>query len=200
MTSSTVPLAWDDPATRRAWRAALLLQLAGALFALILFPAGLFATALTPSWFVPLWLVLVILIGLHIHHRLEQLINLVRILRVLKGYAWSTAVAHPAGKSDCRFEAANPDNPARHLSVRLRTPFGGSLTYWARWCRSHDGEKVRFCGDIRFIGVVAHHRAGKGRLRLVSQPEAINRRMSPRRKGVSQEARERALAVGARVG
>jgi hypothetical protein len=200
MASSTVPPAWGDPATRQGWRTSLIQQLAGVLFAGIAFPAWLFATVMTPRWLVPLWVVVGMTVALHILYRAAQLFSLVQIRRLLKIYAWSSVVARIADKSGCRFEGVNPDNPAQRVSVRLRMAFAGRLTYWVRWCRAHDGQEVRLCGDPRFIGVVAHRDAQKGRFRLVAQPEAIDRRMSPRRKGVSQEARERALAVGARVG
>jgi hypothetical protein len=200
MHSNMTSPAWEDPAAHQAWRASLLQQLAGVVFALILYPALLFAATMTPRWLTPLWVVVGVVIGLYTLYRIKQLFSLTRIVRVLKVYPWSTAVAHTSGTSECRFEGPNPDNSTQQVSVRLRMPFGGRLVYWVRWCRAHDGQKVRFCGDPRFIGVVALIDAGKGRLRLVSQPEATNRRMSPRRKGVSQEARERAIAVGARVG
>ncbi|MGP3981243.1 hypothetical protein [Streptomyces sp. KR80] len=200
MAFSTISPAWGDSATRQGWRTSLLQELVGVLCAGITFPAWLFATVMTPRWLVPLWVGVGMAVALHILYRVAQLFSLVQIRRVLKVYAWSSAVARTADKPGCRFEGVNPDNPAQHVSVRLRMAFAGRLTYWGRWCRAHDGQEVHFCGDPRFVGVVAHRDVQKGRLRLVAQREAVDRRMSPRRKGVTQEARERALAVGARVG
>jgi hypothetical protein len=135
-----------------------------------------------------------------IYDRARQLRGLGTIRRVLKVYDWSPALARSVSRSVCRFEGHSPDAPATSVSVELRAPFAGRFLHWARWCRANDGQKVRFCGDPRFIGVVAHSDLGKGRMRLVAQREAINPRMSARRKGVSETAKERARAVGARVG
>ncbi|WP_128508833.1 hypothetical protein [Streptomyces inhibens] len=135
-----------------------------------------------------------------LYERIRQLRNVTAIRRVLRIYGWSSALGHSVSRSICRFEGHSPDDPAVSVSVQLRAPFAGRFLHWVRWCRANDGQKVRFCGDPRFIGVVAHTDLGKGRMRLVAQREALDSRMSARRKGVSEQARERARSVGARVG
>ncbi|MFI1616522.1 hypothetical protein ACH4VT_05980 [Streptomyces lydicus] len=55
-----------------------------------------------------------------------------------------------------------------------------------------------FAGAPRYLGVVAT--PGPRHLVLVAQREATDSRMSPRKRGVSPEARARARAAGARVG
>ncbi|MGW8553299.1 hypothetical protein [Streptomyces tubercidicus] len=203
MSSSMVPstaCAWDDPTTRRGWRTSLVQQVLHLLLPLLLFPCLLFAIAMTPGWLAPLW-VLTGLVDLYVfYERLRQLRNVVAIRGVLKVYGWSSVVAHSVSRSVCRFEGSNPDNPALSVSVQLRAPFAGRFLHWVRWCHANDQQKVRFCGDPRFLGVVAHSDLGKGRMRLIAQREAVDSRMSARRKGVSDEARERARSVGARVG
>ncbi|WP_330318089.1 hypothetical protein [Streptomyces platensis] len=198
--ASTTTCAWDDPTTRQGWRTTLVQQVVQLLIPLILFPSLLFATAMTPAWLAPLWAVPGVVVLYVFYERLRQLRNLVGIRRVLQVYGWSPVVAHSVSRSLCRFEGLNPDNPAVSVSVQLRAAFAGRFLHWVRWCRANDQQKVRFCGDPRFIGVVAHSDLGKGRMRLIAQREAVDSRMPARRKGVSDEARDRARSVGARVG
>ncbi|MFH8572306.1 hypothetical protein [Streptomyces sp. NPDC017993] len=175
-------------------------QTVGLLAAVAFFPLVLFAAVMTPRWLVPLWVVAAVTAMYVIHDRARQLRGVATMRRVLKVYDWSPALAHSVSRSVCRFEGHSPDDPAASVSVELRAPFGGRFLHWARWCRANDGQEVRFCGDPRFLGVVAHSDLSKGWMRLVAQREAIDPRMSARRKGVSEAAKERARAVGARVG
>ncbi|WP_329393906.1 hypothetical protein OHA45_08775 [Streptomyces lydicus] len=84
----------------------------------------------------------------------------------------------------------------------MRLGYGGLIGtgrhFWVRTVQSGQVTAAWFAGDPRYLGVVAT--PGPHHLVPVAQREATDSRMSPRRRGVSPEARARARAAGARVG
>jgi hypothetical protein len=71
-----------------------------------------------------------------------------------------------------------------------------SLT-WSREALQDYDDELWYAGDPRFACVVA--KPGLRGLSCLVQPTAYNHRTSPRRKGLSPEARRRVRAIGARV-
>ncbi|WP_328438207.1 hypothetical protein OHA71_15550 [Streptomyces sp. NBC_00444] len=128
------------------------------------------------------------------------LFKLWRMHRILKVYPWRQ---QPDGvHADRRrsrwvravFVLPNPDQPEKTESPEEH---GGTFRIWDRVVRKGFDDELWYAGDPRFACVVA--RPGPKTLSYVAQPTAYDQRTSPRRKGLSPEARDRARAIGARV-
>ncbi|MFI1963518.1 hypothetical protein ACH429_05155 [Streptomyces pathocidini] len=193
--------AYEDPATRRAFRRTVMFRTGVALLSLVLHVIWLYANVvfLTPVWLwitFPLWLVI-----LYVSMAAVGRLLTVKGLRpVLKVYPWQrleNAVAI-AKNGTVRISVPNPDQPEKQVSLKEGNWLGSGYTYWVRAAKADAVGEIWFAGDPRFVGVAAV--PGPGRLIVVSQPEAFNGRTSARKRGVSPEARERARAAGARVG
>ncbi|MFG2552340.1 hypothetical protein ACGFWF_20665 [Streptomyces sp. NPDC048581] len=200
-----VPLtqtAYDDAATRRAWRRTASFRLCAFLLSLASFVAWLYAVLLTPVW--TLWvlmpaLLVLIYVAMLNTARVSGVLSLRRILRV---YPWQSVpgAASIAKNGTTRFSFTDPEHPDpdKRVSLGYGSFLGSGYTFWIRKVRSGDVDEVWFAGDPRFLGVVAV--PGPRRLMGVAQREAVDGRTSARKRGVSPEARERAKAAGARVG
>lgn len=116
--------------------------------------------------------------------------------RILTVYPWRQdphAVRLYKGKKAV-FVLPDPDRPEK--SVSPKEP-GNLFKLWDRVARKGFHEELWYAGDPRFACVVA--RPGLKSLSYVTDPVAWHPRTSPRRKGLSPEARRRARAIGARV-
>ncbi|MER7566769.1 hypothetical protein ABTZ93_27925 [Streptomyces sp. NPDC097941] len=198
-----VPLtktAYEDQATRRAWRRTAAFRLSGFLLSLGSFVAWLYAVLLTPVW--TLWVLfptLFVLIYLAMLNT-ARLLGIRSLRRVLRVYPWQSVpgAASIAKNGTTRFSFTDPELPDKTVSLGYGSFLGSGYTFWVRKVRSGEVGEVWFAGDPRFLGVVAV--PGPRRLFGVAQRTAVDERMSARKRGVSAEARERAKAAGARVG
>lgn len=189
-------MAWETPGTRRAFRLWTARHLARALGWVALWWAALYGTILLPvAAVVPMVLVL-LSIGTMALLALGRLAVGWRMWRILRTYPWrqrSGAVRITKGK-DALFVLPDPDSPEK--AVSLKAPAGLFRT-WSREALKEYDEELWYTGDPRFACVVA--KPGLRGLGYLAQPTAYNHRTSPRRKGLSPEARRRARAIGARV-
>ncbi|MFC7310090.1 hypothetical protein ACFQVC_38470 [Streptomyces monticola] len=196
------PAAWDTPGTRAAlfrwaarllgkttgWIAVWLAWLYGVVFAL--FSGTAAAVAGLP-------LVVIAYLALAPVHRVFKLW---RMRRILKVYPWRQqpegvrAVPGRFGRTDAVFLLPNPDRPEQTESP---DEHGGMFRVWDRVARRGFNDELWYAGDPRFACVVA--KPGPKTLSYVAQATAYDMRTSPRRKGISPEARRRARAIGARV-
>ncbi|NEY31222.1 hypothetical protein GTU99_03200 [Streptomyces sp. PRKS01-65] len=199
-----VPLtkaAYDDAATRAAWRRTAMYRLCAFLLSLASFVVWLCVVLLTPVW--TLWVLMPVLfvliyVAMLTTAKVSGILSLRRVLRV---YPWRAfpGAATTAKNGTTRFSFPDPEHPAgRHVSLAYGNWAGSGCTFWIRKVRSGEVGEVWFAGDPRFLGVVAV--PGPRRLVRVAQREAVDSRMAARRRGVSPEARERARAAGARAG
>lgn len=199
----TVPLtktAYEDPATRRAWRRTAVFRVVSFLLSLASFVLWLYVVVMTPVW--TLWILFPVLLVLiwNALRTLSDALVVVRLRRVLKVYPWqghSEAVS-TAKNGTTRFALPDPDGPEKQISLKWGDWLGSGATFWVREVKKGKVGDIWFAGDPRFLGVVAA--PGPRRMIPLAQPEAVNGRMSPRKRGVSPEAKERAKAAGARVG
>ncbi|MGH3740796.1 MAG: hypothetical protein ACRDT8_08695 [Micromonosporaceae bacterium] len=129
-----------------------------------------------------------------------MLLQALSLRRILKLYPWRSfpGAASPARNGSTRFAIPDPEQPQRQVSLKYGGGLGFGLTFWVRGVKAGAVTEVWFAGDPRFVGVVAV--PGPRRLLKVAQPEAVDSRMSARKRGVSAEAAERARSAGARVG
>ncbi|GGZ39157.1 hypothetical protein [Streptomyces poonensis] len=198
-----VPLtktAYDDTATRWAWRRTAAFRLCTFLLSYGSFVLWLYVVVMTPVW--TLWVLMpalfvLIYVAMLNTVRFSGVLSLRRVLRV---YPWQSVpgAASTAKNGTTRFSFADPEQPDKQVSLRYGDWLGSGYTFWVRKVRSGGVDEVWFAGDPRFLGVVAV--PGPRRLLSVAQREAVDDRMSARKRGVSPEARERARAAGARVG
>ncbi|MHC5258078.1 hypothetical protein ACYSUO_09340 [Streptomyces sp. UC4497] len=200
MEMTVMKTAYEDPATRQGWRRTAVFRLCAFLLSLASFPVWLFLVIMTSVWalvvFLPVLLVLLYVAMLNVV-RLWEVMSLRRILRV---YPWQSCrgAAGLANNGTTRFSLPDPERPARDISVGHGDWLGSGFTFWVRAVKAEAVHEVWFAGDPRFLGVVAV--PGPRRLVRVAQREALDGRMSARKRGISPEARERAKAAGARVG
>ncbi|MFB6440300.1 hypothetical protein ACFCVY_26615 [Streptomyces sp. NPDC056411] len=192
--------AWDDPATRQAWRRTVLFRCAAVLGWLLGFPAWLFSVVMTPRWLLVLWLPL-LCVG--IWYALISMVaatSLPGIRRVLRVYPWQADIVDVRSKKNggTQFVLPDPERPEKSVRLGYGALIGTGRHFWVRAVRSGQVTTAWFAGDPRYVGVVAA--PGLRNLLWVAQPEAADARMSPRRRGVSPEARARARSAGARVG
>ncbi|WP_406199573.1 MULTISPECIES: hypothetical protein [unclassified Streptomyces] len=191
------PVAWDTPGTSSGLARAVAAQLAKFLGWVALWWAALYVTIvlLPVAAVVPMVLVLAVLV-FNAVLSLGRLFRFRRVLRILRVYPWRQqrgAVRITKGK-DAVFVLPDPDKPETTVSLKAAAGLFRSLT---RQSMKDYDEELRYAGDPRFACVVAG--PGLRGLSYLAQPTAYNHRTSPRRKGLSPEARRRARAIGARV-
>ncbi|WP_310717602.1 hypothetical protein [Streptomyces lydicus] len=192
--------AWADPDTRRAWRRTALFRCAVLPASLLAFPAWLFAVVMTTAWLLVLWLP-VLCVGLwYALLAMAALASLAGMRRVLRVYPWQQDLTEVRSKKNgsTQFVVPDPERPEKSVRLGYGGVIGTGRHFWVRTVQSGQVTAAWFAGDPRYLGVVAT--PGPRHLVLVAQREATDSRMSPRRRGVSPEARTRARAAGARVG
>ncbi|MEU9123445.1 hypothetical protein AB0C96_26845 [Streptomyces sp. NPDC048506] len=192
--------AWEDPATRHAWRRTALFRCAALLGWILGFFAWLFAVVMTPAWLLVLWLP-VLLVGIwYALLALMAAAALLGIRRVLRIYPWQVDIAEVRSKKNgsTQFVVPNPDRPEKTVGLGYGGVIGTGRHFWVRAVKSGQLTAAWFAGDPRYVGVVAT--PGPRNLLRVAQREATDSRMSPRKRGVSPEARALARAAGARTG
>lgn len=192
--------AWDEPATRRAWRRTVCFRCAVLVCCLLGLCAWLFAVVTTPAWLLVLWLP-VLCAGLwYTLLAASVAATLPGVRRVLRVYPWQADGAEVSvGKGrGARFTVADPERVGKAVRLGHGGVIGTGRHFWVRAARSGRCTTAWFAGDPRYVAVVAT--PGPGNLLRVAQREALDSRMSPRSRGVSAEARARARAAGARVG
>ncbi|MFF5477196.1 hypothetical protein ACFY5C_07630 [Streptomyces sp. NPDC012935] len=196
------PVAWETPGTRAAlcrwaarlvakmlgWAAVWLAWLYGVVIAI--FSGGAAAVAALP----------LAVIAYLVSAQVSGLFKLWRMYRILKVYPWRQQPdgVHPDQRRSrvvrAVFVLPNPDQPEKTESPK---EYGGFFRIWDRVVRRGFQDELWYAGDPRFACVVA--RPGPKTLSYVAQSTAYDHRTSPRRKGLSPEARARARAIGARV-
>ncbi|MDQ8702016.1 hypothetical protein RCO28_05860 [Streptomyces sp. LHD-70] len=191
------PVAWEDPGTPAAWSRSVAGQTAKFVGWWALWWGVLYVTVVVlPEWAaIPAALVLCV-IAYNAVMSGDRLGKFRRMRRILMTYPWLRQPGgvqyDPRGRK-AQFRLPDPDKPEKSVSPKLSGLF---LRPWDRIARKGvDG--IVYAGDPRFACVIAE--PGPRSLSYVSQPTAYNRRTSPRRKGLSPEARRRARAIGARV-
>jgi hypothetical protein len=119
-----------------------------------------------------------------------------RMSLVLRNYPWQQhdGLRLKQGKAAV-FVLPDPDDPRKTASPKEPGLF---FKRWDRIARQGLKEELWYAGDPRFAVVIA--RPGIKAMGYARQPTAFNPRTSPRSRGISAEARQRALAIGARVG
>jgi hypothetical protein len=190
------PVAWDTPGTPRAFGLWTARHLAKALGWVALWWGALFVTVMLPvAATVPMVLVLLVIgiIALLAFGRFALGWRMWRILRVYPWRQQSGAVRITKGK-DALFVLYDPDSPEKTVSLKVSA---GLFRTWSHEAMKDYDEELWYAGDPRFACVVA--KPGLRGLGVLTQPTAYNYRTSPRRKGLSPEARRRARAIGARV-
>lgn len=100
--------AWEDPATRQAWRRTAMFRCTALLAWLLGFPTWLFAVVMTPTWLLVLWLP-VLWVGIWYTLLAMVAVTTLRgIRRVLRVYPWQVDIAEVRSKkkgvrsSSCR--------------------------------------------------------------------------------------------------
>ncbi|MFJ7075562.1 hypothetical protein [Streptomyces sp. NPDC098781] len=190
------PVAWDTPGTRSALHRWTAWNLAKSLGWVALWWAALYVTVvlLPVAAVVPMVLVLCA-ITFVASGALGRLAQGVRIRRVLTVYPWRQLPgAVRADKGSAVFVLPDPDHPDKTVSLRSKAWL---LRSWTAEALKDYDEELWYAGDPRFACVLAKP-VPRG-LFCLTQPTAYDWRTSPRRKGLSPEARRRARAIGARV-
>lgn len=200
-TSPQYKTAYEDASTRHGWRLEVLNRLAWLLAFWALSGFCLFLAFISPTWLTWLYVLVIAALGVCWVYALAALLNVRRMRQILKTYPWQSFTDVTLIAKDGRtavFRIPDPERPDDSVSLRHGRGPGSGLTFWVRRIKSQAVEEIWFAGDPRFLAVVAV--PGPRRMINLAQPEALNPRMSPRKKGVGREARERARAVGARIG
>ncbi|UXY22273.1 hypothetical protein N8I84_28945 [Streptomyces cynarae] len=190
------PVAWDTPGTRCALHRWTARNLAKSLAWVALWWGTLYLTVLLPTAAVALMVLVLVRIGILAILALGRLFRGWRMRRILAVYPWrqqSGAVRITKAK-DALFVLPDPDSPETTVSLKVAA---GLFRSWSRETLKGYDEELWYAGDPRFACVVA--KPGLRGLGYLVQPTAYNPRTSPRRKGLSAEARRRARAIGARV-
>jgi len=190
------PVAWDTPGTRRALHRWMARNLAKSLAWVALWWGTLYLTVLLPTAAVALMVLVLVGIGMMAILALGRLFRGWRMRRILAVYPWrqqSGAVRITKAK-DALFVLPDPDSPETTVSLKVAA---GLFRSWSRLSLNGYDEELWYAGDPRFACVVA--KPGLRGLGYLVQPTAYNPRTSPRRKGLSAEARRCARAIGARV-
>lgn len=189
--------AWDAPGARTAFVRWTARHAAKALWWIALWWAALYVTILLPVWAAwPMALVLTV-IGIVACVALGRLALGWRVRRILRVYPWRRrpgAVRITRGR-DAVFTLPDPDNPEKSVSLRVTAGLFRALSM--QTMKAYD-EELWYAGDPRFACVMSE--SGRRGLSYLAQPTAYHGRTSPRRKGLSPEARRRARAIRARVG
>ncbi|MER6093473.1 hypothetical protein [Streptomyces bluensis] len=192
------PVAWETPGTPSAlarWAALQLAKIVG-WFALWWALVALTVVVL-PVWAVaPMTLPLAVTIYLVVmaSWRLRRVWMLRRILTTYPWRQQPGGVRYDARGRKASFVLPDPDRPEKTVSPKIS---GFFFRPWDRVARKGFDGELWYAGDPRFACVIA--KPGLKMLTYAVQPTAFNRRTSPRRKGLSPEARRRARAIGARV-
>ncbi|WP_155058704.1 hypothetical protein [Streptomyces blattellae] len=196
------PVAWETPGTRAAlcrWAARLLAKMLGWIMVWL---AWLYGVLIQLSWgavAVLAGLPLVVIAYL-VCAQLFALSKLWRMYRILKVYPWRQQRDGVRAKRQwprgarAVFVLPNPDRPEKTESPEEQ---GGFFRIWDRVARKGFHDELWYAGDPRFACVVA--KPGPKTLSYADQRTAYSLDTSPRRKGISPEARRRARAIGARV-
>ncbi|WP_051835473.1 hypothetical protein [Streptomyces sp. NRRL S-481] len=192
------PVAWETPGTSSAlfrWAAG---QLARVLGWVALWWGGVFVTVglLPVGAVVPMGVVLAV-ITYNAVMSLGKLWRFGRMHRILTVYPWRQqpeGVRYDARGRRASFVLPDPDQPEKTVSPKIAGLFFRS---WDRIARKGLDGDLWYAGDPRFACVIAA--PGLKTLTYAAQPTAFDDRTSPRRKGLSPEARRRARAIGARV-
>lgn len=190
-------VAWEHPGTKKAlsnWivqRAAKSVCWLGAQVAL------LYVTLLLPVWFA--WIA-ACLFGFLMYCLVTSLVRLAdarRMFLVLRTYPWLQQFDGVKTKKGryAVFVLPDPDRPEKTASPKEAGLF---FKRWDRVVRKGFKGELWYAGDPRFAVVVA--KPGLKSLSFAAQATAFDRRTSPRSRGLSPDARRRALAIGARVG
>ncbi|MFG2739004.1 hypothetical protein ACGFY0_02880 [Streptomyces chartreusis] len=189
------PAAWDTPGTPAAFLRWTAQRLAKAIALVALWWGALYVTILLPvAAVVPMVLVLFVIMYAAVL-ALGRLVGGLRIRRILTVYPWRRQPgAVRVNKGNAVFVLPDPDRPESTVSLKFNA---GLFRSWSREALKDYDEELWYAGDPRFACVVA--KPGLRSLACLTQPTAYNWRTSPRRKGLSPEARRRARAIGARV-
>jgi hypothetical protein len=191
-------VAWETPGTRAALRGWLAQSLAKSLGFVAAQVALLYVTVvLLPPWaaWITVWG-----LGVLMYCLVASLFgasNFRRMHLILRNYPWYQAadgIRLKQGK-EAVFVLPDPDNPQKTASPKEPGLF---FKRWSRIARKGFKDELWYAGDPRFAVVVA--RPGLRSMGYARQPTAFDSRTSPRSRGLSPEARQRALAIGARVG
>ncbi len=193
------PVAWDEPGARRAW----FRHLGANLLRLVGWPGASVAVLVLYLAFLPSWtaIFVVLLLGGFLYclagALFGRLPNTLTMLRILRTYPWrqqSDGVRLRNGKAAV-FVLPDPDRPESTASPKEPGLF---FKQWERIVRKGFSDVLWYAGDPRFAVVVA--KPGLKAMGYARQPTAFNRRTSPRSRGLSPDARRRAVAIRARVG
>ncbi|WP_404816937.1 hypothetical protein [Streptomyces thermolineatus] len=200
MQTTIYKTAYEDPATRRAWRGHMARRILRLVLWIIAFPGFVFAAVMTPVWtvaiFVPLlgtscyqWLVSIAHIGFSL-----------RIRRTLRVYPWQPFpdAVEKLGVPLLRLSLPDPETPGAMVAIDKRGTLASPWGLWEKSAKKGAVGEVWFAGDPRFAGVLAL--PGPKRLTLLTQPETYNSDLPARAEGIGPEARARAEAAGFRVG
>lgn len=191
------PVAWDTPGTRRAFQRWTAQNLAKSLGWVALWWGTVYLTLLLPVAAVVLMVLVLLTIGILAILALGRLVLGWRMRRILAVYPWrrhSGAVRYDARGRRASFVLPDPDRPEKTVSPKIT---GFFFRPWDRIARKGFDGDLWYAGDPRFACVIA--KPGLKAMTYAAQPTAFNTRTSPRRKGLSPEARRRARAIGARV-
>ncbi|WP_210592875.1 hypothetical protein [Streptomyces sp. GESEQ-35] len=189
------PVAWDTPGTRSALHRWTAWNLAKSLGWVALWVGALYLTLLLPVAAVVPMVFVLFAITVLASRALSRLAKGVRMRRILAVYPWRQQPgAVRINKGKAVFVLPDPDKPETTVSLKLAA---GLFRSWTHEALKDYDEELWYAGDPRFACVVA--KPGLRGLSCLAQPTAYNYRTSPRRKGISPEARQRARAIGARV-
>ncbi|GGO57854.1 hypothetical protein GCM10012287_54700 [Streptomyces daqingensis] len=191
-------VAWDTPGTRAALGKWLAQHTAKSLGWLVALVALLYCTVVVlPPW--AAWIP-VPAFGLLMYCLMTSLLrmsNFRRMYLILINYPWLQQHdgVHMSKGKVAVFVLPDPDNPAKTASPKEP---GVLLKRWNRVVRKGFKDELWYAGDPRFAVVVAE--PGFRSMGYARQPTAFSPRTSPRSRGLSPEARRRAMAIGARLG
>ena len=136
--------AYEDPATRRAWRRTATFRLSAFVFSLASFVAWLYAVLLTPVW--TLWIrfpALFVLIHLAMLST-ARVMGIRSLRRILKIYPWRSVpgAVSIAKTGTTRFSFTDPERPDRTVSLGYGSFLGSGRTFWVRKVRSGEVGEV----------------------------------------------------------
>ncbi|GHK04779.1 hypothetical protein ACWEWI_38265 [Streptomyces sp. NPDC003753] len=190
------PVAWEAPGTARAlvrWVALQVSKIVG--WSALWWALVAITVVMLPVWAAAFMTLPLAVTGYLVAMAVRRLKKVWLLRRILTVYPWQQQpdAVRLKGKSAV-FVLPDPDRPEKTVSPKEP---GNLLKLWDRVARKGFQEELWYAGDPRFACVVA--RPGLKSLSYVVDSAAWHPRSSPRRKGVSPEARRRARAIGARV-
>lgn len=197
MAYTGLPAAWDTPGTREALRTWLAQHVAKSLAWSAIWIGVLYVTLLLPGWVVTITVPVLAGVMYCLVTSLFRMSNVRRMYLILRTYPWlqRTNGVHVNRGKQAVFVLPDPDRPDKTASPKEP---GVLIKRWNRIARQGFEGELSYAGDPRFAVVVA--KPGLKALGYARQPTAFDRRTSPRSRGVSPDARQRALAIGAQVG